>query len=215
MPDVSQFPILYSRILNHIGRYFWTQDHFDEARSMLEESCNLASELGTSGEICLAEAVNWLGLLVTFHDRDYEKAKSLFTQGYELYKKNNHTWGMALSTFHLGIVEDTFKHSDQALSLLEKGLAMFQELDDLFFISRTSLFLGYLFLDKEDFVKSHQYFEKHLQIDTELQFWDGIAEGWRNIGVLYQKEGNMQTAEECFQKSHEICNEHGLINKIL
>lgn len=214
LSDVMEYPILYSRILNHIGRYLWTQDYFDEARSMLEESYKIATELGKSGEVCLGEAVNWLGLLVTFHDRDYERAKSLFTEGYELYKKNNHAWGMALSTFHLGIVEDSFKHSDQALSLLEKGLAMFQDLEDLFFISRTSLFLGYLFLDKDDFSKSRQYFEKHLQIDTELQFWDGIAEGWRNIGVLFKKEGKIKAAEECFETCRKICNEHGLVIKI-
>lgn len=214
LPDVEKYPILYSRILNNVGRYFWTQDHFDEARAMLEESCKLATELGKSGEVCLAEAFNWLGLLVTFHDRDYEKAKTLFNKGYELYENNHHVWGQALSTFHLGIVEDTFKHSDEALHLLQKGLVMFQELKDLFFISRTSLFLGYLYLDKEDYDKAREYFEKHLQIDTELQFWDGIAEGWRNIGVLYKKEGKIETAEECFEKCRKISNEHGLAIKL-
>ncbi len=210
MPNVLQYPVLYARILNHIGRYYWTQDAFDEAREMLEESERLSLQLGSQGEICLAEASNWLGLLVTFYDQDLERARFLFERGLELYERHGEPWGTALSTFHLGLLEDKLNHADRAFSLLQSGLAMFQQLGDQFFISRTSLFLGYLYLDREDYEKTRYYFEEHMRIDTELQFWDGIAEGWRDLGALYKKQGDLQKAEDCLERSRQVCDDHGL-----
>ena len=214
LPDVREYPLPYANALSHIGRYLWTQDTFEEARKFLLEVEELASQLGREGEICLAVTLNWLGLLATFQDEDYEKARSLFTNGLTLYQQNDNDWGAALSTFHLGILEEKFGHTEEALSLLETGFAMFQKLGDLFFTARASIFLGYLHLNQNDFDKALHYFSEHLRIDTELQFWDGIAEGWRDHGILFQKKGEIQQAEEYFERGRAICREHGLIKKV-
>jgi len=214
LPDGMQYPLPYAHILSHVGRYLWTQDTFEEARKLLLEGQELASQLGREGETCMAVVLNWLGLLATFQDEDYEKAHSLLTNGLTLYRKNDNDWGVALSTFHLGILDEKFGHIGDALTLLEKGLAMFQELGDLFFIARTSIFLGYLHLNQNNFDEAHHYFSEHLRIDTELQFWDGIAEGWRDHGILFQKKGEIQKAEEYFERGRTICREHGLIKQV-
>ena len=214
LPDVKQYPLPYAHILSHVGRYLWTQDTFEEARKLLLEGQELASQLGREGEMCLAVTLNWLGLLATFQDEDYDKARSLFTNGLTLYRQNNNDWGTALSTFHLGILDEKFGHIGEALSLLEKSLVIFQKLGDLFFIARASIFLGYLHLNQNNFEESLHYFSEHLRIDTELQFWDGIAEGWRDHGFLYQKKGELQQAEEYFERGRAICREHGLSKQV-
>lgn len=210
LPDAGQHPLLYAKVLNHIGRYFWTQETFEEARTMLGESRTLASALGADGETTLAEACNWLALLVTFQDRHYERARALCEQGLRLYQKNNDPWGMALSTFHLGLVEDNLKHTQEAHALLEKSLNMFKELGDLFFISRVCLFLGYLFMAQKAYEEARVYIEEHIRIDTELQFWDGIADGWRDMSYLYTEQGEEKKSRECLERCRMICAEHGL-----
>lgn len=210
LPGVDRHPLLFSRVLNHIGRYFWTQETYEEARSMLEESRTLTSALGSEGETTFAEACNWLALLVTFQDRDHERARSLCGQGLQLYERNGDEWGMALSTFHLGLVEDNLRHANEAHELFQKSLLMFKELGDLFFISRVSLFMGYLFMDQEKYEEARFWVEEHIRIDTELQFWDGIAEGWRDLGYLYKKMGDTEKSQECLAHCREVCVEHGL-----
>ena len=210
LPAVDRHPLLYARILNHIGRYFWTQETYEEARAMLEESRALTSALGSEGETTFAEACNWLALLVTFQDRDHERARSLCGQGLQLYERNSDEWGMALSTFHLGLVEDNLRHANEAHELFQKSLILFKELGDLFFISRVSLFMGYLFMDQEKYEEARFWVEEHIRIDTELQFWDGIAEGWRDLGYLYKKMGDAERSQECLARCREVCVEHGL-----
>lgn len=214
LPNVEKYPLWYARTLNHIGRYFWTQETFEEARSMLEESRTLMTALGADGETTLAEANNWLALLLTFQDRDFAQARSLCEQSLNLCERNRYDWGIALSTFHLGLVEDNLKHTREAFDLFQKSLEHFKELDDLFFISRVSLFTGYLYMAQENYEEARLYIEEHIRIDTELQYWDGIAEGWRDLSYLYSKQGNEDMAQECLSKCRVICAEHGLIKTL-
>lgn len=214
LPDVGRYPLLYAQVLNHIGRYLWTQESFEEARSMLEESRALTSALGSGGETILAGTLNWLVLLVVFQDHNHDQARLLCRQSVQLYKQNNDDWGVALSTFHLGLVEDNLGNIKEAKDLFQKSMRMFTEVGDLFFMSRVSLFLGYLFLKEENYDEARLHFEEHLRIDTELLFWDGIAEGWRDLSYLYQKQGNEEKAQECLERSREICLMHGLIKTL-
>lgn len=210
LPDVEKYPLWYARILNHTGRYFWTQETFEEARTMLEESRALMTTLGAHGDITLAEANNWLALLVTFQDRDFDRARILCEQGLSLSEKQQYAWGLALSTFHLGLVEDNLKHTKEAFDFFQKSLLLFKDLGDLFFISRVSLFMGYFFMAEEKYEEAKVYIEDHIRIDTNLQYWDGIAEGWRDLSYLYSKQGDEYMAREYLAKCRAICTEHGL-----
>lgn len=210
LPDVSNYPLILARALNHIGRHLWTQENFHEANSLLEESRAISLKLGVEGELCLAETLNWLGLVV----EDANTTRSILEEGLELNQKWGDERGVALSTFHLGILENDLNHADTALSLLEKSLALFRQFGDLFFTARVSLFLGYLFLKQGDFEKARVFFEEHLRIDTEIQFWDGIAEGWRDLGNLNRQQGDFEKAEEYYEQSRIVCREHGLIKNM-
>ena len=99
-------------------------------------------------------------------------------------------------------------------SLLEESLSLFKQFGDLFFISRVSIFLGYLFLKQDDFNKARFLFEEHLRIDQELRFWDGIAEGWRDLGNLHRQQGNEEQAEKFYEQSRIVCREHGLVKTV-
>jgi predicted ATPase/DNA-binding XRE family transcriptional regulator len=209
LPNLSGHPTIYAKVLNHIGRYSWTQHQRNDALALLEESQIISQRLGNDGEQILAETLNWLGLVMRT-STDPEKAKTLFTRGLELYQKLDNQRGIALSTFHLGVLEGEMQHEDVALFQLEKSLSLFRQIGDLFFIARVSLFLGHLCLNLGNYDKAHLHFEEHLRIDQELQFWDGIADGWRDLGNLYHYQGKYDQARQHYEESVTVCREHGL-----
>ncbi|HEY6018693.1 MAG TPA: tetratricopeptide repeat protein, partial [Candidatus Paceibacterota bacterium] len=209
LPDVNDHPAVYARLLNHIGRHSWTNHQRNDALSLLEESQVISQSLGDDGEQILAEALNWLGLLA-LSSGEIDRANFLFQRGLELYQKWKNQHGTALSMFHLGIVESELSHDTAALSLLEKSLSLFRQLGDLFLIARVSLFLGRLFMKLGNYDKARLHFEEHLEIDQELQFWDGIADGWRDLGNLCQYQGKYEQARQYYEESMTVCREHGL-----
>jgi tetratricopeptide (TPR) repeat protein len=214
LPDVNQYPAHYSTILNHIGRQMWTQEYYDKAYALLNESLTTASAAGEDGKQSRAEALNWLGLMHLFNTKELDTAKSFFENGYKIYQELGDPHGIALNTFHLGILESELGHYDKALHLLEKSLEMFRRFGDLFFMGRVSIYLGYLFQKQKEYEQALHYFEQHLRLDTDLQFWDGIANGWFHIGDIYREKGDFEQAETCYEQCRIICREHGLTKTI-
>lgn len=210
LPAVSDYPECYAHALNHIARYCLMQDTAAEARMLLEESRTLALQLGAAGEPILAATLNWLGLTILFDDHDAHTAKALFERCLELHQKCDDPIGATLSTFHLGIVEMDLSDYGAARAHFADSLARFKQFGDLFFISRVSIYLGYVALHQDDLNAARHFFEQNQRIDTDLQFWDGMAESWRNLGYVYRQESNYQQASQSFENSVSICLEHGL-----
>jgi predicted ATPase len=210
LPGVDDHPAIYARILNHIGRVSWTQGRMEEARALLEESQVICKRLGEEGEQILAEAWNWLGLLVLSSERNTDQARSLIQQALELYQKWEIKPGVALTTFNLGIVEIQSDHDDLALSLLEESLTLSRQSGDLIFIARICRYVGNLYLKQGKYEQAHQFFEEHLRIDTELQFWDGIGHAYGELGNLYRYQGDYDQAEWYYEKCLAVHYEHGL-----
>ena len=210
LSGVNDHPALYARILNHIGRVSWTQEQMDEARILLEESQSICKRLGEEGEPILADALNWLGLLVLSTERDADHARSLIQEGLELFQKWGNQSGVALTMFNLGIVEIQANHDDLALSLLQESLTLSRQSGDLIFMARICRYLGNLYLKQGNYQKARAFFEEHLRIDTELQFWDGIGHAYGELGNLYRYQGEYDRAEQFYEKCLQVHYEHGL-----
>ena len=148
LPETTQYPGIYARFLNHLGRQHFSQANYREALSLLEESRNISINLGADGEGNLAETCNWIGIATLWGLDDHRAARSMLEDGLALYLKIGDNQGEALSKFHLGILESDLGHIEAAISHYEQSLAMFQNSGDLFFIARVSLFLGYEYLKK-------------------------------------------------------------------
>lgn len=214
LPGILDHPASYSKILNHIGRHIWTQENYEEAHALLNESLAIATSAGTDGEQSMADALNWLGVVELLTFRAHEKAKSHLELGLDIYQKLGNQHGIALNTFHLGILELELGHYDQALTILNRSLDDFKQAGNLFFSGRVYIYLGYLYMQQGDFDQSLDAFEKQLIIDTELQFWDGIANAWFHLGDLYRQKGEIEKAKLHFEQCRLISREHGLTKTI-
>lgn len=200
----------YARALNHVGRHTWTQGNIPEARRLLTESQRIAESLGAAGEIALAEALNWLGLIAHYNDHADALARSLAQRGLELYQKNDDAWGSALSLFHLALAEMGLGDDDAALALFGQSLDFFRKTGDLFFIARIAGNLGSLFRRQGDLERSRDCFEEQLCIDQELRFWSGISWALRDLSELSLKSGDASQAEQYHAQRLAVCHAHGL-----
>ena len=95
-----------------------------------------------------------MGLLSLDVRDDLIATRGLIERGNQLFRKWNNSFGIALSTFHLGIVERKLGNNKRARSLLENNLAIFEREGDLFFIARTAVNLGFLHLREGNFSKA-------------------------------------------------------------
>jgi predicted ATPase/Tfp pilus assembly protein PilF/DNA-binding XRE family transcriptional regulator len=210
LPDIHNYPYSYAALLHPMGLFYWARYKTEKTRSLWEESQAIALGLGEPGELILAQSLNWLGLLFLFENNQPNKALSIFQRGFELHRRLNNSWGMALSTFHLGIAESQMAHYDAGLILLERSLSMFEELGDAFFVAKVSYYLADLFLKQGDFEKAEYFLAQQLRIDSEVHYWDSISDGWQALGSLYRFRGKLDKARECYEKSLALHHELGL-----
>ncbi len=210
LPDIGQYPGTHARALNHIARHSLMQDKAAHARTLLEESFTLAQGLGAEGERVLADTLNWLGLTILFSNQDPCEAKALFERSLQLHEKWDEPVGARVSTFHLGMAEYFLQNDAAAQARLESSLARFRQVGDLFFAARVLTVLGHLYLRRRNSKQARVLFEQQLRMDTDLQNWDGVADGWLNLGYVWRQEGRYQQASQCFENSVGICVEHGL-----
>lgn len=210
LPAVADYPLEYVTVLNHVGRQSWAHNQVDVGRALLEESRAVSSDLGEEGEPALGAALNWLGLIVLLSDRDLVGSRHLFEKGLDLFRKWDDSHGVALSRFHLGILEMDLSRFDLARSLFEQSLAVFRQIGDLFFMSRVSVYLGRLFLKQGDYEHARWHFEEHLRIDEKLGFWLGVADGWSDLGDLFSTMGQNVPAGAHYEASVRVCEEHHL-----
>ena len=210
MPNVGAHPENYARVLNAAGLREWRMGNYDEAGSVLEESIALCLRLGADSELVQAEALNRLGLLTRWRDRDISVSESYFNQSLMIYKNREETWGVAWNLFLLGGVAIGRAQNETALSLLQQSLELFQKLGDLWGIGRVSQFLGELCFRQEDYKKALFYFNQHLFNDEKIRFMDGVAVALSNLGELHRIEGKYIQAEQYYTKSLKIDRDYGM-----
>jgi predicted ATPase/transcriptional regulator with XRE-family HTH domain len=210
LPGLSGYPLAHACLLNHLGRYCWTQGRLNEARAFLESSQEIALASGPSGEQSLAETYNWLGLLYLDLQDNPRVSKDFIERGYALFQKWQDQGGIALSLFHLGIVERVLGNHQLACSLLENSLARFEHAGDLFFIARTAGNLGLMYRQEGNFSSAETFLKKQLEIDQQLLFWNGIADSWFELAQLYKEMNALDKANEYFENCLSVCREHGL-----
>jgi predicted ATPase/transcriptional regulator with XRE-family HTH domain len=210
LPEISAYPQLYARLLNHLGRHNWMVGDFHGARAVLEESRAIWLRLGVEGEQGLAEVLDRLGMVARWGEGDDEAAQPLFQQSFKLYQKCGYRRGLAESLFHLGIVEDDRNNDAVSLAWFEQSWALFQQLGDLWGRARVSQHLGQLFLKQGDFERARVFFNQHLMTDQELQFTEGTVVALRNLGNLCRHQSDYEQAEQFYEKSLLVCREHDL-----
>ena len=209
LPDFTDYPATYARILNTSVHQEWMAANYGEARSLVEESRAIWLGLDTAGKGGLAAALYLLGM-IAMQKGDYDEAVSYFEQSFELYQKCGDKWGMAFAKFLLGNIASQRGEDDSTLVWLKQSLDLFHELGDPWGMARSSQFLGQLFLEQGNYENARLYFDQHLRLDEGLHFKPGIVVALYNLGHLYRYQRDYDQAEQYYKKSLALSHEYGL-----
>jgi predicted ATPase/DNA-binding XRE family transcriptional regulator len=210
LPEITNYPELYGKVLNQIGFLGWLLGNYKAARSVLEESQDIWLSLGTKGEQGLAEVLNYSGMIVLWGYQHNDRAQSHFEHSFKLYQKLGDQRGMAFTLQNLGKVVADRNENASALPLFEQSLDRFRQLGDVWGIGRSSMRLGELFLKEGNYEKALFFIKQYLTICEELHFRQGITFALMLLGDLYRYQGDYDRAEQLYDKSLTISREHSL-----
>jgi predicted ATPase/class 3 adenylate cyclase len=206
MPEVSGYPALYARLLNHTGNHHQLVGDLRHARSVLEESQAIWLKLGVDGERGLAEALECLGNLALLEE-DNKTAQSFFERSFELYQNQGDQSGMAWVRFDLGNMAFVQGYYAEAQEQYMKSLTKFQELGDKFGMAYVFSGLGDLARFLGDYERARKFHEQNLEGFRELRGRFALAWPFINLGWVSLHEGDFRKAKVLFDESLKLSNE--------
>lgn len=210
LPGVYDHPAMYATLLNRVGGQSWNIGNDRDAQSLLEEAQAIWLSLSKKGEVGLADCLSWMGLVAMDGDGDVAKAGSLVEKSIALYQKHADSWGCAISMLNAGYVRLGRSRSISPLSWFEQSLHLFEQLGDRWGKSSVYQCMGRIYLDQGEYEKAHFCFEQQMTIDENLRNISAIINGLCDLGHLSLFQGNIDQAQEYYQKSLAACRQYGL-----
>jgi predicted ATPase/DNA-binding XRE family transcriptional regulator len=209
-PNIVNYPMAYAKVLNAMGRVAWLQGDYGYAQMVLGESRDICEKLGAEGERALGEALDFLGMVAQWDEKDNQKARLFFEQGMELYRKCGDSGALAEGFLHLGLNALDRHEMTLASGLLEQSLALFKQVGDLWGIGRASTHLGDLLIHRREFEKAHSIFEQALVNDRRLQFKKGVVNDLLKLAALSRYREDYVQAMAFSQESLVVSRQYGL-----
>ncbi len=211
--NCADYPEVYARLLNHLGRFSADFDHRPDAEAILEESHAIWLALGKRGEHGLANVLCWLGM--NAHIRgNLDQAEFFYKKSLAVAQKSNHQRIITGSMCFLGQIEQQRDQLASAQHLYEESLYLSQRAGDLLVISISGTNLAGLFLEQGNYEKARTLLNQALDINEKLQFRFGLRSTWIALAELYRRESDYARAEQCVKKSMSIARDLGLHDQI-
>jgi non-specific serine/threonine protein kinase len=211
--NCDDYPEVYARLLNHLGRFAADFDRRPDAESILEESRAIWLKLGNRGEQGLADVLCWLGMNAHNHG-NLDQAVSFYQKSLLVAQESNNQRMLAGTRMFLGMIEQQRGQIASAQHLYEESLDLSQRAGDLLVISLSGASMAGLFLEQGNYEKARPLLNQALNINEKLQFRFGLRGTWINIAELYRREGDYLQAEQCIEKSMSISRDLGLQEQI-
>ena len=117
--------------------------------------------------------------------------------------------GMAYALFNLSEAADRALDFRRKKILLEKSLALFQQLGDKLGIVQCTNGLGFCALDEEDYHQGRRLFEECLALCEEIGDIDGRAFALLGLGSLASQQGDFKHATVHYETSLSLFRELG------
>ena len=211
--NCDDYPEVYARLLNHLGRFAADFDRLPNAESILEESRTIWLRLGNRGEQGLADVLCWLGM--NAHNKgNLDQAESFYEKSLAVAQESNNQRTIGGTKMFLGIIEQQRGQIASAQHLYEESLDLSQRAGDLLVISLSGANMAGLFLEQGNYEKARPLLDQALNINEKLQFRFGLRGTWINFAELYRREGDYVRAEQCIEKSMSLSRDLGLHEQI-
>ncbi len=207
--NCDDYPEVYARLLNHLGRFAADFDHLPNAEAILEESREIWLKLGDRGEQGLADVLCWLGM--NAHNKgNLDQAETFYKKSLAIAQECNNQRTIAGTKMFLGVIEQQRGQIASAQHLYEESLDLSQKAGDLLVISLSGTNMAGLFVEQGNYAKARPLLDQALHINEKLQFRFGLRGTWINFAELYLREGEYVRAEQSIKKSMSISRDLGM-----
>jgi predicted ATPase/class 3 adenylate cyclase len=162
--EVAGDTVERAKALNGAGFLANTQGDLAEARSLLEQSLEIARRLGL--EDVIGAVFNNLGDAAS-NAGDDASARTFYEESLAFRRKRGNKWGVAWALIHLGRLARLAGEYERAASLDQESLSLFRELGNLGGIPWALLELGKLSRAQEDGTAAHSFYQEALKIQRD------------------------------------------------
>jgi CHAT domain-containing protein/tetratricopeptide (TPR) repeat protein len=171
-----------------------------------------------SSKLEKADAWNGLGWVYRLNF-EYDRAIEAHQEAADIFIKEKHIWGQALSYSYIGYVYMARKSYSLALDYLDSSYKLFNDggfKEDAAFVTTQ---IAYIYCYKYDYTKALTLFEKAYKISEKAGDEKGMTNALNGCGYIYGGMGNQPKAMEYFEKSlaiHRLAkNDAGIASSLL
>ncbi len=173
------------------------------ANTALEISTNLQYPEGIADANCI------LGL-VSIHSGELDKGKTFFDTAKDVSEKCNYEIGLAAAKRGLGVYYQTKGQYDKAMNQFLESKELCEKRSNKRTLANCYHGMGVLyFYDKKTYDSAIDCFEKSLTLREQIGDKDEISFSYYSMGEAYQTMGDIESAQEYFEKAGALCQKIG------
>jgi non-specific serine/threonine protein kinase len=205
-PEVAEPTFERARALNAAGFLATKLGYRAEARTLLEQSSQIARRLGREG--FLGGALNNLGDIAS-DEGDDALARQYYEESLVIRRKwdtPRGKWGTAWSLIHLGRLARLEGNYERAMALDQESLALFRETDDLGSVAWAAHELGKLRQAQGHWAAAWSCYEEALTIGREIILNPSLPHFLEAVASLAVAQGEAERAARLYGAA-ERCRE--------
>lgn len=187
-------------------RYYWDIRGFTS--EALERMELILNELTDDELIMKHKVMTAMGSFYRLKS-NFAKAKELFDECLEYYRKSNNREGIAESLNNLGLVEFNRGEYPQAFALANESLEIREKTGDKNLIADTLSTIGHVLFYQGNYDPALEIFKRSIAIRREIEDLAGIAISLNGIGLIALDQGDYRRAIESFDENLSINRQIG------
>lgn len=209
---------LEARQYKNLGLFHYWLGNNNEAREFYSKASEIFSNMKNISEII--EVYHNMGY-VEDDENFYEKARTLYEDSLKISKENNDEELIALSYHLVGVIDYHQGRYDDARKNMEKGLKINERLGKKAAISRSKRRFAAVARMQAHYSTGEQkqrYINEAFVLIKDSLGQEEIkrsrARGQRQLGMIYEENGQIDIAHECYLESRRIFESIGNIKGI-
>lgn len=204
--ELDSSPAILGRLLARQGTFSERLGQYDEARRLLQEGLEIASNLGLDSE--RAFCLNSLGNLA-YQEGNYAQASRIFQDGQKAAQISGAQPELVRSLFGVGLVAEAHGEMIAAKKIFNESLALAREMKDLQAVARSSGYLGLIASHLGMFAEAGTWCRSSLEAARQAGDRVMTALALDYLGHALLAEGEVDAAGQLYQDSLVIRREIG------
>lgn len=144
--------------------------------------------------------------------KDAPKAAELSRKALEESKALNYRHGIACALKTLGTSHIWMSKNEEAATYCFEAINIFNELGDKINEAETSYYVGANFFYLSDYDTAIKYYNKCFDINNEISYEPGMANGLNGLGTVYYTIEENQKALDVLTRSHILCVKNNTVD---